>query len=151
MFICTLKTKVIPPFFLEILQRYCKLVILGTLSLPGYGQQKLWYQLVEDVYLYAKNQIYPSFLSWNITKILQTYHYASPTPSKTIILSCRKLWCLSKNQKISLIPHFFLDIKLQRILQSDLPVVFSLITWEPELEVHVGLLVRKVFIFSDLF
>ena len=41
------------PLFLEILQRYCKLVIMGASGIPGYGQQKQWYQL------HAKKQIYP--------------------------------------------------------------------------------------------
>ena len=55
------KIKFIPPFFLVILQRYCKL-ILGTLSMPGYGQEKRWHQHVEKfvVYLHVKNQIYLS-------------------------------------------------------------------------------------------
>ena len=59
MFICMHKIKFNPPFFFEILQRYCKLVILGTLGMPGHGQQKQWYHLVEkfDVYLHARNQI----------------------------------------------------------------------------------------------
>ena len=40
--------------------------------MPGYSHQKR-YQFVEnfDVYLHAKNQIYP-YLSWCIAKILQT-------------------------------------------------------------------------------
>ena len=38
--------------------------------MPSYGHQNR-YQLVEnfDVILHAKNQIYPLFLSWNITDI----------------------------------------------------------------------------------
>ena len=28
-----------PPFILEILQRYCKLVVLGTLGMHGHGHQ----------------------------------------------------------------------------------------------------------------
>ena len=60
------------PFFLEILQRYCELVILGALCMPSYGHKKRWYQLVEnfDVNLHAKIHIYPSPFSWNIAKTL---------------------------------------------------------------------------------
>ena len=39
MFICMQTINVIPPFFLEILQIYYKLVILGTLGMFGYGHQ----------------------------------------------------------------------------------------------------------------
>ena len=55
------KINFIPPFFLEALQRYCKLVILGTLGMSGYGCQKRWYHFVEnfDSYLHANNQIHP--------------------------------------------------------------------------------------------
>ena len=41
MFICMEKTKFIPPLFLKIMQKYCK-VILGTLGMPDYDQQKRW-------------------------------------------------------------------------------------------------------------
>ena len=49
-------------FFHEILQRYCKFVILGTLSTPSHAHQKQWHQLVgnSDVYLQTKNQLDPS-------------------------------------------------------------------------------------------
>ena len=36
----------IPDFFLQILQRYCKLVILDYLGRPGHANQDQWYQLV---------------------------------------------------------------------------------------------------------
>ena len=48
----------IPPFFLEILQRYYKLAILGTLCMPAYHHQKRI--ILEKLYLPTKNQIYPS-------------------------------------------------------------------------------------------
>ena len=53
-----------PPFSLEILQRYCKLVILGTLGVHGYGHQKLWYPLQGnfDTYLHAKKISLTSFV-----------------------------------------------------------------------------------------
>ena len=50
------KINLIRPFFFEILQRYCKLVILGKLDMLGYDNQKQWYQSVEnlDVYFLEK-------------------------------------------------------------------------------------------------
>ena len=56
------KVDSIPLFFLEILQRYCRLINLSTLSMPGYGRQKRLDQLVEkfDFYLHAKSHIYLS-------------------------------------------------------------------------------------------
>ena len=53
------KINFIPPFFFEILQRYYKLAISSTWGMPGYDQQKQYYQLVEnsDVYLHVKNHI----------------------------------------------------------------------------------------------
>ena len=57
-----------PHFFLEMSNRYCKLVILGTLSMPDHSQQKLQYQFLDnfDSYLYAKNKLY-------LSKIFQRY------------------------------------------------------------------------------
>ena len=57
--------KFILQIFLELLQRYCKLVILDTLGMPGYAH------LVENlcVYLYTKNQLHPSCFSGDIAKI----------------------------------------------------------------------------------
>ena len=59
----------IPNLFLEILQRYCKLVILSSLDLPGHTHQKRLQQLVgnSDCYLQIKNQFDPSIVSRNIT------------------------------------------------------------------------------------
>ena len=58
-------------------QRFCTVVILGALNMPGYGHLKQWNQLLEnyDVHFHAKNQIYPSTLSRNIAKILQTCYF----------------------------------------------------------------------------
>ena len=59
------KINFIPPFFFDILQRYYKRAILGTLGMPDYDQQKRYYQPEKkfDVYVHAKNHIYPSPLS----------------------------------------------------------------------------------------
>ena len=56
MVICMQKIQLDPS--LEILQRYSKVAIFGTLCMPGYGYQKRWYQLVEnfDVNLHTQNQ-----------------------------------------------------------------------------------------------
>ena len=40
------KIMFIPPLFLEILQKYYKLVILDTLVMPGHTHQKQQHQLV---------------------------------------------------------------------------------------------------------
>ena len=87
--ICRQKTKFILHIFLEILQRYCKLIVLGTLGMPGYANEKWYYQLVENfrVYLQAKNQLH----SHAFLEILHTL--------KTIVSTCRRLRCISACQK----------------------------------------------------
>ena len=77
MFVCMQKINFIFPLFLEVLQRICNIVILGTLDMPGYSQQKWCYQLVEnlDIYIHAKNQAYSSPVSSDIAKILQTWYF----------------------------------------------------------------------------
>ena len=52
-FICMQKINFIFHVFFEILQRYWKLVILGTLDMPGYAHPKWYYQLVENVCAYG--------------------------------------------------------------------------------------------------
>ena len=58
MFIYRQKINFILPVFLEILQIYCRLAILGVLDMPGYSHSKWYYQLVENfcVYMQGKNQ-----------------------------------------------------------------------------------------------
>ena len=60
-FICRQKIKFILHVFLEILQRYCKLIVLGTLGIHGYTNPKSYYQLAENfgVHLQAKNLVHP--------------------------------------------------------------------------------------------
>ena len=57
--------------FLEILQRSCKLVVLGTLGIPGHAHPNWYYQLAENfcVYLQVKNQLHPPFFCEDIAKI----------------------------------------------------------------------------------
>ena len=56
-----------PPCFSGDTAKIWKL-ILGTLSMPGYTQQKWYYQLVGDfdVYVHAKNKVHHSLLPWDI-------------------------------------------------------------------------------------
>ena len=72
MFVCRQKIKFILHVFLDILQRYCKLIVLGTLGMPGNRNPKQYCQLQENfrVYLQAKNPFDPphAFLG-----ILQRY------------------------------------------------------------------------------
>ena len=56
MFVFMQKIKFIPYLFLEILQRYCKLVILATLGVPGNTQQKRYQLLIENSWCLFANQ-----------------------------------------------------------------------------------------------
>ena len=87
-----------PHFFLETLQRFGKLVILCTLVMTDHVHQNWQYHLTGKfiVYLHAKNQCPPSFVSWSISKILQKccFGYFGHTClrlPKTIVSACRKL------------------------------------------------------------
>ena len=98
------KIDFISPFFLNILQKYYKFGMLGTLGILGYDHQKWWSYCLEnfDVYLHGKNEFYPSPHSWNIAKILQTCYYGyfghvwlwlqqnGDLSLKRIISSCKK-------------------------------------------------------------
>ena len=57
--------------FFDLLWRYCKLVILGTLDMPGYWHPKWHYQTVENIclYLQTKNQLHLPCFSGDIAKI----------------------------------------------------------------------------------
>ena len=44
-------------YFLEILQRGCKLVVLGTLGMPGYAHPKWYYQLAENFVFISRQKI----------------------------------------------------------------------------------------------
>ena len=75
MFNCRQKINFILHTFLEILKRYCKLVVLGTLGMPGCAHLKWYHHLLEraDVYLQAKNRFHNSLLFSDILfhRILQ--------------------------------------------------------------------------------
>ena len=103
--ICRQKIKIILHIFLEILQRYCELIVLGTLSMPGYTNPKWYYQLVANFrgHLQAKNQLQP----YAFLEILQRYTksyfaysgHACLCKPKQIVSTCRRLRCLSASQK----------------------------------------------------
>ena len=65
-----------PALFPEILQRYYKLIVLGTLGKLGHTRQIQWHQLVGNCYVYlqTKNQLGPSMFFTDITlyRILQS-------------------------------------------------------------------------------
>ena len=94
--------------FLEILQRCCKLVVLGTLGIPGYVHPNWYYQLVETFMFISageKNQIHPPCFSGDIAKICKLFfffwcfgHAWLHTP-KMIVSTCRRLQCLAACQK----------------------------------------------------
>ena len=71
MLICMQKITFMTHFIRKILQRNSKLVILGTLGIPGHTHLKRQYQFEEtlDVYLQVKNQIPPLRFSEDIAKI----------------------------------------------------------------------------------
>ena len=88
----------------HLLQRYCKTVVLGTLSMPGYAHHEWYYHLVENfcVYLQAKNQHYLH----GFMEILQRYEtyfgyfgHAWLHSPKIIVSPCRRLQCLSACKK----------------------------------------------------
>ena len=68
---CRQKINFILQVFLEILERYCKTVILVTLGIPGYAHSKWFYHLVENlhVYLQVESQPHHQYFSRIITKI----------------------------------------------------------------------------------
>ena len=113
--ICRQKTKFIHHIFLEILQRYCKLIVLGPLDMPGYTRPKRYYQLVENlrVYLQAKKQFHPSCFTGDIAKIYKLILVlwaclVAHTQNDSINL-CKTLMFISM-LKTNLIIHFFLEI-----------------------------------------
>ena len=64
------KINFIPPLFPQIIQRYCKLVILGTSDILCHVHQKQQYQLVGNFvfYLHAENQLDTSLKTLHFKK-----------------------------------------------------------------------------------
>ena len=116
----------IPSLFLEILQRYCKIVTLGTLDMPCYTHQELRYtsNFFNCQRYNAWNAI--SFSLYHIFKVVVT-------PSGKLVsfvnvdnvilivndkkienkLAWRKFWRLSSCKKIKFIPCLFLEVLLR--------------------------------------
>ena len=104
--------------FLEILQRCCKLVVLGTLGIPGYVHPNWYYQLVETfVFISAgkKNQIHPPCFSGDIAKICKLFFFlvlwaCLITHTQNDSINLYKTSVFSGMSKIHFIVHFFLEI-----------------------------------------
>ena len=98
-FICRQKINFILHDFLEMLQRYWKLIVLGTLSMPGYAHPK-WKKIAENVCVYLQAKIifipHPSpMLFWRYCKDMQTLIHSL----KMIVSTCKRLPCLSACEK----------------------------------------------------
>ena len=145
MFTCMQKIKFIAAFLLEILQKSCTTVILGTLGISGNGHQKHWYQLAGnvDVYIHVKksNLSFASFLRYcYVAKIyckfgiLGTLDMHGYTHQKRVSTLTR-LWCLSTSKKNNFFPNFFLDILyfLNKSLEYSWPRAFWSITLKADL------------------
>ena len=105
----TAKNQLHPPRFSgdipKILWDIPKILLLGTLSMPGYAHPKWYFQLVENlsVYQQVKIPLYPPLFSGDIAEIFKFVilyfgHVWLGTP-KMIVLTCRALSCLSACQK----------------------------------------------------
>ena len=91
--------------FLEILQRYCKLVTLGALGMPGYGHRKQRYQIfivTQKIHLtpHLFHEIVLRYSKLVILKAcyiesLYSEHRIWSCPPKNIVSTCRKLQRLS--------------------------------------------------------
>ena len=109
LYACKTSALSIHPFFLEILQRYCKLIYFGWFGYAWLWSSKRMVSACKN--LHAKNQIAPSRLSWNTANILRTcffgyFGHTWPHSPKN-----RKSWfCM---QKINFTPSYFFEI-LQR-------------------------------------
>ena len=55
----TAKINFITHFFLEILQRFCKILILGNVGMPSYDHQSWWHLLVENFIVRQKAKFIP--------------------------------------------------------------------------------------------
>ena len=130
---------------LEILHRYCQLVILGTLSMPGYRHSKWYYQLEENfcIYLHTKKSTSSPTFFWKYCKDNANFLFwvlwaclAVDTKIDSIsqndTINLRKTLMFTYMPKINFIIHFFLRYYIKRILQFDWPAAFLLITQEPE-------------------
>ena len=103
MFICMQNINFITHFFLQILQKNNKLLILDNLGIPGHTHLKWEYEFEEafDSYL---QKLHPLGFTWDIVKILQTcyfgyFGYAWLRTPKKIKSTWKKRLCLSAGKK----------------------------------------------------
>ena len=73
------KINCITHFFLNMLYRNSKLVILGNLGMPGHTHLKWQYQFEKsfNIYQQAENQLHPSCFPWDIAKIFKLVVFAT--------------------------------------------------------------------------
>ena len=121
-FICRQKINFILKIFFEILQKCCKIVILGTLVMPVYPYPKWYHQLVQNlcIYLKEKNQLHSTCFSGNIAKICKI--------CKLLILGI-----LGVSGYFGSIVHSILEILHFKESCNFWPTAFWPITQEPEL------------------
>ena len=108
-FISWQKINFILNVFLEILQRYCKLVVFGTLGLASYAHPKCIKILsscrkLSGLYAGKKSTSSPMLL-WRYCKDMQTYfgyfgHAWLHSPN-VIVSPCRRLQCVSTCKKLN--------------------------------------------------
>ena len=115
MFIFMEKNNFTTHLILEILLRYCKLVIMGTLDMLGYGYNKMVISVWKESYLHAKNQIYCSPYSSNIAEALQICYFGDfenvwPRPPKNSSVNLWKTFMFIYMHQINWISRFFLEI-----------------------------------------
>ena len=111
------KSNYITHFFLEILQRYCILVILSTLDIvEPYPLDMINNINLQKILMLicTKNQFYPSLLSWDIAKIFQTSYFEhfrcdwSCSPKLMHHLAVK--FDVYLHAKINFIPPYILEI-----------------------------------------
>ena len=88
---------------------------MGTLGMPGFGNQQLYYQLVENFdapYSRKKSDLsLTSFFKYCCAILLLLAIWACLVYSpKAIVSTCMKPCSLSAYKKINLIPNLFLEI-----------------------------------------
>ena len=112
MLICMQKIDFITHFFLKILQRNSKLVILGNLGMSGHTQLNDNINLKKHLMFICKQKI--NFICHSFLEILQTCYFGYfehawlHTQNGTINLE--KSFAFISKQKINFVPHIFLEI-----------------------------------------
>ena len=94
-FICRQKISFILHVFLETLQIYCKLVILGTYSIPGYANQSVTINLQKTSTFTNKKPTSSHTLFWSSGY----FGHVCLCTTKMIVSTCGTLQSLSASQK----------------------------------------------------